>query len=270
MMSNPAMPGLIKVGMTEKMPHLRAAEISAHEGLPKRMCLEYYVLIAGSARAVEREAHRQLSTWHSRKEWFECDCAVAIAAVKTAASGKTQHERYFHAEREAAEREYARQQEELAARDAESATEERRRAREQMVLESLLRDFYSLEPLASKAFYRHTSILRGIADGLNPVSLYKETLGTPDPASQFTKPESWPLDEILLLAKYSSAMWLLSVANKLPKKGWLEREIKGDFLVVPKFVIDEFTRRYRLAVEKQPFVDASYPEIRIWYGHRAS
>ena len=53
-MSNPAMPGLVKIGITEKMPHLRAQEISAHEGLPERMQLEYYALVTGAPRAVEQ------------------------------------------------------------------------------------------------------------------------------------------------------------------------------------------------------------------------
>ena len=82
-LSNPSMPGLVKVGVTEKMPALRATEMSAHEGLPTPMVLEYYALLEGQIYDHERRAHRQLTPHHFSKEWFRCTPEVAIAADTT-------------------------------------------------------------------------------------------------------------------------------------------------------------------------------------------
>ncbi len=267
-MSNPAMPGLVKIGMTEKMPHLRAQEISAHEGLPERMQLEYYALVTGSPRAVEQSVHKNLATTHAGKEWFRCESSVAIAAIKQVAALKVQHERYVNAEREAADLEYRRQQQLAAVEQAKFDAERTAQELHDKTLERLLADFATLEPLASKALYSHTSFLRGAADAVNPVTWIKESFGTPDPTSQYEPLEKWPLADILLLSKYNTAVYFLSKAGRLPKRGWLEREWKGGYLCVPTFVIDEFTRRLNLASDKQPFYEANYPEIRNWYGVR--
>jgi len=267
-MSNPAMPGLVKIGMTEKMPHLRAQEISAHEGLPERMQLEYYALVAGAPRAVEQAVHKQLATARAGKEWFRCESSVAIAAIKQVAALKVQHERFVNAEREAADLEF-RQRQQLAAQEQAKLNAERS-AQElhDRTLTRLLADFATLEPLASKALKSHTSLLRGAADAINPVTWAKENFGTPDPSSAYERVENWPLADILLLSKYNAAVYFLSKAGRLPERGWLEREWKGNYLSVPKFVLDEFTRRFNSASDKTPFYEANYPEIRNWYGVR--
>jgi hypothetical protein len=267
-MSNPAMPGLVKIGMTEKMPHLRAQEISAHEGLPTQMQLEYYALVAGAPRAVEQAVHRHLATSRAGKEWFRCDSNVAIAAIKHIAQKKVQHERFVNAEREAADRELKRQQQVLAQEQAKRDAERSAQELHDRTIERLLADFATLEPLARKALNSHTSLLRGTADFFNPVTWAKTNFGTPDPSSAFERVELWPLADILLLNKYNTAAYLLSKADRFPKKGWLESELKGSYLSVPSFVIDEFIRRFNAASDKKPFIEANYPEIRNWYGIR--
>ena len=135
-------------------------------------------------------------------------------------------------------------------------------------MKRLLSDFATLEPLARKALKSHTSILRETADFFNPVTWAKTNFGTPDPSSAFERVEHWPLEDILLLNKYNTASYLLSQAGRLPKMGWLEGELKGGYLSVPKFVIDEFIRRLNAAPDKKPFINANYPEIQNWYGVR--
>jgi hypothetical protein len=267
-MSNPAMPGLVKIGMTEKMPHLRAQEISAHEGLPARMQLEYYALVTGAPRAVEQAVHKQLATARAGKEWFRCESSIAIAAIKHVAALKLQHERFVNAEREAADLEVRRQQQLAAEKQKKLDAERSAQELHDKTLERLLADFAALEPLASKALKSHTSLLRGVADAVNPVTWANESFGTPDPSSAYERLELWPLADILLLSKYNAAAYFLSKAGRHPQRGWLEREWKGDYLSVPKFVIDEFTRRLNSASDKQPFYEANYPEIRNWYGVR--
>jgi len=265
-MSNPSMPGLVKIGMTEKMPHLRAQEISAHEGLPERMQLEYYALVAGAPRAVEQAVHKQLATARAGKEWFRCEASVAITAIKQVAALKVQHERFVNAEREAADLEFRRQKQIAAQKQAKLNAELSAQELHGKILERLLADFATLEPLARKALKSHTSLLRSAADAVNPVTWAKENFGTPDPSSAYERVELWPLADILLLGKYNAAFYYLSKAGRAPERGWLERQRKGDYLSVPKFVLDEFTRRFNSASDKGPFYEANYPEIRNWYG----
>jgi hypothetical protein len=264
-MSNPAMPGLVKVGMTRKMPHLRAEEISAHEGLPMKMRLEYYALVSVAPRTVEQAVHQKLSSQRAGKEWFRCDCSVAIAAIKAIATNQVQHERFVYAEREAAEREHERERTAEALRRKEADDARAAQGNRESKIQRLLTDFHGLQPLARAAFYRHTSVLRGIADSFNPVTWAKETFGVPDPSSQFERVTVWPLPDVLVLNQYNTAKYLLSKAGRLPKKGWIEREIKGDFLVVPQFVIDEYVRRMNAASDKTPFTSANYADMReLW------
>ncbi|SDG91630.1 T5orf172 domain-containing protein [Paraburkholderia phenazinium] len=82
-MSNQAMPGLVKVGFTTGTPDERAAQLKS-TGVPHRPTVEFYVQVP-DARAVEREAHLRLRQHKEAKEWFRCSREVAIAAVKRSA-----------------------------------------------------------------------------------------------------------------------------------------------------------------------------------------
>ncbi len=53
-LSNPRMPDLVKVGITEKHPALRAAELSDHTGVPEPFRLEYWVEVI-DMEVAERE-----------------------------------------------------------------------------------------------------------------------------------------------------------------------------------------------------------------------
>lgn len=99
--SNKAMPGLIKVGYTMKDPDLRAAELD-HTGTPHPPVVDYEVLVE-NPRDVEQTAHHRLRDHHERKEWFRCSAEEAIAAIKAVVGTGAQVENYKRADRERAE-----------------------------------------------------------------------------------------------------------------------------------------------------------------------
>lgn len=91
--SNKAMPDLVKVGFTTRSPEERAAELSG-TSLPFPSVAEYSVIVSNAA-AVEREAHRRLAQFRvsSDREWFQCSRAKAIAAIKASAGSVVRQEK---------------------------------------------------------------------------------------------------------------------------------------------------------------------------------
>ncbi|MFM0077167.1 GIY-YIG nuclease family protein [Paraburkholderia sediminicola] len=89
-MSNKAMPGLVKVGYTTRTPAERAARLNGTHS-PHPVDVEYFIRVP-DPRAVEHEAHLRLRAHREGKEWFRCSREVAIAAVKRSASGVAKDE----------------------------------------------------------------------------------------------------------------------------------------------------------------------------------
>lgn len=59
---------------------------SIQTGCPFPLTVAYSVpVLPGYAPALEKAAHRQLAAYRREGEWFECDSAVAIAAVEEVA-----------------------------------------------------------------------------------------------------------------------------------------------------------------------------------------
>lgn len=84
-LSNPDLPGLIKVGMTYKNPKLRAKELSSTTGVSSKYEIEYYGKVADRVLA-EKAAHNRLKNFHHRKEFFKVNVEVAIYCVETISS----------------------------------------------------------------------------------------------------------------------------------------------------------------------------------------
>jgi hypothetical protein len=99
--SNPAMPGLIKVGYSTKDPELRAQEFN-NTGAPRSYIVEYEMLIEDPFR-VEQEAHKALRSKRENKEWFRCTCEEAIAEIQIVAGDRAINEVFKRADRERAE-----------------------------------------------------------------------------------------------------------------------------------------------------------------------
>jgi len=99
--SNPAMPDLIKVGYSTKDPELRARELN-NTGAPHPYIVEYEMLIEGPFQ-IEQQAHKVLSSFRENREWFRCTCEEAIAAIQRVAGGHAINEVFKRADREQAE-----------------------------------------------------------------------------------------------------------------------------------------------------------------------
>ena len=95
--SNPAMPNLVKVGFSTKDPELRAAELS-HTGTPHRYIVEYEVLVA-QPRELEHRIHRILGDIREGREWFRCTPEFAVATVQEAVGAGAITESFKRADR---------------------------------------------------------------------------------------------------------------------------------------------------------------------------
>lgn len=99
--SNRAMPELVKVGFSTKDPELRASELN-HTGSPHPYLVEYELLIE-APYDVEQRVHRALRHKREAKEWFRCSPEEAVAEIKNVAGSAGLHETYKRAQRAKAE-----------------------------------------------------------------------------------------------------------------------------------------------------------------------
>lgn len=110
--TNRAMPGLVKVGYSSKDPELRAAELN-HTGAPYPYLVEYEALVE-EPFSIEQRTHRSLSHLHEGEryqkgvgvEWFNCSVEEAISAIKINAGAKFIMDSYKGADRKKAEELY--------------------------------------------------------------------------------------------------------------------------------------------------------------------
>jgi hypothetical protein len=85
-LTNKAMPGLVKVGFSTKDPSLRASELEG-TGLPHPFVVAYDVLVL-EPRDVEQQTHAGLKDAREAKEFFRVSVSEAVAAVRAAISGQ--------------------------------------------------------------------------------------------------------------------------------------------------------------------------------------
>ncbi|KJU85366.1 putative helicase [Candidatus Magnetobacterium bavaricum] len=74
------MPGIVKVGMTTRMPNSRKDDLFT-TGVPKPFELEALFLFENMAEA-EKRAHQALGKYHYGKEFFKVDVATAVKAIE--------------------------------------------------------------------------------------------------------------------------------------------------------------------------------------------
>lgn len=108
--SNQAMPDLVKVGFSTKDPDLRASELN-HTGSPHPYVVDYEVLVE-QPRDVEQQVHRQLSEYREGREWFRCTPEFAVSAVQQIVGSSAIVESFKRADRRKAEEIRQRQEEE--------------------------------------------------------------------------------------------------------------------------------------------------------------
>lgn len=82
-MSNPAMPDMLKIGFTTNLPEDRARELSSRTSVPLPFKVEFRALTM-RWRRVERSIHARLAAHRVRKarEFFRVPLAVAVEAVR--------------------------------------------------------------------------------------------------------------------------------------------------------------------------------------------
>jgi hypothetical protein len=80
--TNSAMPGLVKVGFSMKDPAVRAKELGG-TGVPFPYVVEYDALVH-APRGTERKIHETLAHKRAAKEWFRCTVEEALSAIRAA------------------------------------------------------------------------------------------------------------------------------------------------------------------------------------------
>jgi len=78
-MSNPAMPGLVKIGFSLKDPDLRAAELN-HTGVPHQYKIDCDILVT-APKKLETLTHQHLAHASEGKEWFKLAPSDAFEAI---------------------------------------------------------------------------------------------------------------------------------------------------------------------------------------------
>ncbi len=98
--SNRSMPGLIKIGYTDRDPAIRVGE--QHSGLPFPHDLEYEILV-DNAYNLEQKIHKKLRQYNESKEWFKIDIDEAVSIIKEIAQDRIHLENFYKADRVKAE-----------------------------------------------------------------------------------------------------------------------------------------------------------------------
>lgn len=88
-LTNPAMPGLVKIGLTTRSPTERMAELTKATGVPEPFVMVWNRAVRDCGQ-VEETAHRMLKDRrvHQGREFFRCDPATAQQVIEAAAGGQ--------------------------------------------------------------------------------------------------------------------------------------------------------------------------------------
>ena len=94
-MSNPAHPGLLKIGQTSKDPDIRRNDLNS-TGVPEDFILEYRALTSDYHR-LEKEIHQKLNNYRYRqdREFFKIEVQDAITTIKAVAGDRIESEKDF-------------------------------------------------------------------------------------------------------------------------------------------------------------------------------
>lgn len=86
-LENPAMPGIIKIGMTTRTPKVRAKELSSHTGVPLPFRVVFSKRVSDSFK-IEELVHSKLNRYRvsPRREFFRISRDKAISCINTTSS----------------------------------------------------------------------------------------------------------------------------------------------------------------------------------------
>lgn len=87
LLSNPSMPGMVKIGRTARHPEKRVAELTSASGVPTPFRLEGYVRSPDAVRT-EAAVHRLIggNRVNTRREFFRVEPARALSIIRRVAS----------------------------------------------------------------------------------------------------------------------------------------------------------------------------------------
>lgn len=92
-LSNPRMPGLVKVGCSTRSVDERVAELNSATGVPASFVVEAY-FASSSPEDHEAEVHRRLGAQRVQgKEFFESDVAEAVRIIEAVVQARPRYER---------------------------------------------------------------------------------------------------------------------------------------------------------------------------------
>ena len=91
-LSNPSLPGLVKIGQTSRSPEERARELSKNTSIPENFVVEFEIYTSNRVE-LEKDAHRQLSNYrvNTRREFFRVELEKAAQLLRQAAN-QLQHQ----------------------------------------------------------------------------------------------------------------------------------------------------------------------------------
>lgn len=83
-LSNPSMPGLLKIGATEGRVEKRMKELSRPTGVPTPFRCEFHLPVYEILRVAERRVHKHLDQWRDSnyREFFKIDPEAAKILIK--------------------------------------------------------------------------------------------------------------------------------------------------------------------------------------------
>ena len=91
-LSNPAMPGLFKVGYTDRDPFSRAKEISQATGVPFDFIVEYQIYVSHPYE-LEQKTHKLLHNHrvNNNREFFNCSYEDVVETIRVAINDLYKH-----------------------------------------------------------------------------------------------------------------------------------------------------------------------------------
>jgi hypothetical protein len=89
-LSNPAMPGLLKIGSTSGPVEKRVSQLNSATGVPEPFRPEFIIPVYEGLKAAERKAHAALNIYrqHNRREFFKVPVDVARYLLEEALGEK--------------------------------------------------------------------------------------------------------------------------------------------------------------------------------------
>jgi hypothetical protein len=132
-LSNKAMPELLKIGQTKHDPEKRAKDLSRPTGVPHPFIVEYSAFVNDHIHT-EKNAHRLLKPHRASKEFFRCDIGTAIIAIRTSVNGEILTENHKYAKDPNIEERLRKQREEELKKQADEKAAKEKIERERLAL----------------------------------------------------------------------------------------------------------------------------------------